>query len=106
METRTIELTTSDGPMPLYEVRPDQPRAALVVIQEVFGVNDHIEDVTRRAGDAGFHAVAPHLFHRSGSPKLPYDDFAQVMPHMQELTDERVLADVDVAVSHLTAAGW
>lgn len=106
METRTVDVATPDGQMPLYEARPDNPRAALVVIQEVFGVNDHIEDVTRRAAAAGFHAVAPHLFHRTGSPKLPYDDFSKVMPHMQELSDERILADLDAAVNHLTDAGW
>ena len=106
METRTVDVATPDGQMPLYEARPDEPRAAVVVIQEVFGVNDHIEDVTRRAADAGFHAVAPHLFHRTGSPKLPYDDFSKVMPHMQELTDERILGDVDCALKHLTEAGW
>jgi len=106
METRTLEVATADGPMPLYEARPDAPHAGLVVIQEVFGVNDHIEDVTRRAAAAGFHAVAPHLFHRTGSPRLGYDDFSKVMPHMQELNDDRVLADVDAAIAHLTATGW
>ncbi|HVM08733.1 MAG TPA: dienelactone hydrolase family protein [Acidimicrobiales bacterium] len=106
METRTVELDTPDGAMPVYEAIPDDPRAAVLVIQEVFGVTDHIEDVTRRAAEAGFHAVAPHLFHRTGSPQLPYDDFSAVMPHMQELTDERVLADVDATIAHLTGSGW
>ena len=106
METRTVEVSTSDGTMPMYEAVPDAPRGAVVVIQEVFGVTDHIEDVTRRAADAGFHAIAPHLFHRTGAPKLPYDDFQQVVPHMSELTDERILADVDAAIAHLTASGW
>lgn len=106
MDTRTVGIGTPDGEMPLYEARPDDARGALVVIQEVFGVNAHIEDVTRRAADAGFHSVAPHLFHRTGSPQLGYDDFSAVMPHMQELTDERVLADIDAAVGHLAAAGW
>ncbi|HEX7166310.1 MAG TPA: dienelactone hydrolase family protein, partial [Acidimicrobiales bacterium] len=78
----------------------------VVVIQEVFGVTDHIEDVTRRAAAAGFHAVAPHLFHRTGAPQLPYDDFQQVIPHMAELTDERIVADVDAAIAHLTGEGW
>lgn len=106
METRTVDVETPDGAMPLYEAVPGSPRAAVVVIQEVFGVTDHIEDVTRRAADAGYHAVAPHLFHRTGSPKLPYDDFGKVMPHMAELTDDRVLADIDAATAHLSAAGW
>ena len=106
-EARTVELQTSDGPMPVYEVVPEgTARGAVVVIQEVFGVNPHIQDVTRRFGAAGYHAVAPHLFHRTGSPELGYDDFSKVMPHMQALTDDKLLADVDATVAHLAAAGW
>ena len=58
----------------------------VVVIQEVFGVTEHIEDVCQRLADAGWLAVAPHLFWRTGDPSLPYDDFSQVMPHVGALT--------------------
>jgi carboxymethylenebutenolidase len=105
-ETRTVEIETEDGPMPLYEAVPDSPKGALVVIQEVFGVNHHIEDVTRRYADAGYHAVAPHIFHRTGSPTLPYTDFNQVIPHMKDLDDSKVLADVAATLNHLASAGW
>lgn len=106
MDARTIELTTDDGPMPLYEAVPDAPRAAVVVLQEAFGVNDHIEDVTRRFADAGYHAVAPHLFHRAGGGTAPYDDFSQVMPLFEGLSDDGILADVDAALAHLHDAGF
>ena len=53
-------LQTPDGPMDLYEVAPERtPLGAVIVIQEAFGVNEHIEDVTRRFAAAGYHAVAP-----------------------------------------------
>jgi len=81
------------------------PKGAVVVIQEAFGVNDHIEDVARRFAAEGWLAVAPHLFHRSGDPKLGYSDFGEVMPHMQALTREGVLADVDAAVAEIAKAG-
>src|SRR5258708_34328549 len=81
------------------------PKGAIVVIQEAFGVNDHIEDVARRFAAEGYLAVAPHLFHRTGDPKLGYTDMGEVMPHMKELTKDGVLADVDVALAHLEAAG-
>ena len=73
------------------------PKGAVVVIQEAFGVNDHIEDVCRRFAEEDWLAVAPHLFHRTGDPKLGYDDFSVIMPHMQALTKDGVLADVDAA---------
>jgi hypothetical protein len=89
METRTVTLDTADGSMPLYEAEPDgPPRGAVVVVQEAFGVNGHIEDVTRRFASAGYHAVAPHLFHRTGSPNYGYDDFTVVIPHILALSDE------------------
>ena len=102
-----MTLDTADGSMPLYEAQPDGPaRGAVVVVQEAFGVNDHIQDVTRRFATAGYHAVAPHLFHRSGAPAYGYDDFTVVIPHMVALTDEGLLSDVRAALDHLRAAGW
>ncbi len=60
-----IALDTADGAMELYEAVPEgTPRGAVIVIQEAFGVNDHMQDVTRRCAAAGYHAVAPALFHR------------------------------------------
>ncbi|MFL6240495.1 MAG: dienelactone hydrolase family protein [Actinomycetes bacterium] len=77
-------------------------RGGVVVVQEAFGVNDHIEDVTRRFAAAGYRAVAPHLFHRSGDPQLSYDDLPAVLPHMQALDVDGLLVDVDATVSYLT----
>lgn len=108
METRSRYLDHPDGSMRLYEARPDDGgRAAIVVIQEAFGVNEHIEDVTRRFAQAGFHAVAPDLFHRAGGGTAPYDDFAQVLPLFEGLDgDDAILRDVDAALAYLRVAGW
>jgi len=106
VQTRTITLDTVDGELPVYEARPEDARGAVIVIQEAFGVNDHIEDVTRRVADAGYHAVAPHIFHRAGGGTAPYDDFTKVIPLFAELTDDGILADVDATLGHLAEAGW
>jgi carboxymethylenebutenolidase len=105
-EPSEVQVQTPDGPMGLYEVRPDSPKGAVVVIQEAFGVNDHIKDVTRRAAAAGYHAAAPEIFHRSGGGTAPYGDFAKVLPFYEPLNDDRVLMDVDAALEHLRGAGW
>ncbi len=95
----TVSVTTGDGDMALYDVEPEGvPRAAVIVLQEAFGVNDHIEDVTRRFAGAGYRAVAPHLFHRSGDPVLDYGNFEKIMPHMQALTEAGLLEDLDVTL--------
>src|SRR5262249_54273265 len=93
--------------MAVYEAVPDgEARGAVIVIQEAFGVNAHIEDVTRRFAAAGYHAVAPALFHRAGGGTAPYDDFAKVMPLYEGLTDDGILMDVDATLDHLRAVGF
>src|SRR4249920_1104708 len=101
MPTRAAELTTPDGPMRLYEALPDgTPRAAVIVIQEAFGVNDHIEDVTRRFAAAGYHAVAPDMFHRTGGGTVPYDDFGPVIEHFIGIgSDDAIVTDVDATLA-------
>ena len=72
MTTTTTSVPTADGPMDLYEATPaSKPRGAVIVIQEAFGVNEHIQDVTRRFAAAGYRAVAPALFHRAGGGRRP-----------------------------------
>ena len=75
------------------------------MIQEAFGLNDHIRDVTRRAAAAGYHAVAPALFHRSGGGTADYGNFDAVLPMFEGLTDDGILADVDAALDHLRSNG-
>ena len=94
--------------MPVYEAKPTsgEAKGAVVVIQEVFGVNDHIEDVTRRFAAEGWHAVAPHLFHRAGGGTAPYTDFSKVLPLFEGLDDDALLMDVDAAVGVLAERGF
>jgi carboxymethylenebutenolidase len=82
------------------------PVGGVVVIQEAFGVTDHIEDVCQRLADVGWLAVAPHIYHRTGDPVLEQGDLAAVMPHAGELKADGILADVDAALAFLTDAGF
>jgi carboxymethylenebutenolidase len=103
----THTVTTPDGPMEVYSATPDgDARGAVVVIQEAFGVNDHIKDVTRRFAGAGYHAVAPSFFHRAGGGTADYGDFAAVLPLFEGVSDDGVLMDVDAALTHLHDAGF
>jgi carboxymethylenebutenolidase len=103
----TQRVDTTDGPMDIYDVAPDgKPAGAVIVIQEAFGVNDHIRDVTRRFASAGLRAVAPTMFHRAGGGTAPYDDFAQVIPLFAGMSDDAILTDVDATVKYLNAAGF
>ena len=107
MKDRTITLDTPDGPMDLFEARPDgDARGAVIVIQEAFGVNDYIEQVARNLGAEGYHAVAPHLFHRAGGGTVPYGDFSKVIEKYQSLDDDGILRDVDATLEYLRKEGW
>jgi carboxymethylenebutenolidase len=100
-------IPTSDGDMDLYEAGdPSTATTAVVVIQEAFGVTTHIQKCADRLAEAGHFAVAPSLFHRTGSPAMAYDDFEKVMPHMQALTAEGVHADLDAVVAYLGEQGF
>jgi carboxymethylenebutenolidase len=106
MDTETITLQTGDGPMECFEARPEGAERAVIVIQEAFGVNDHIKEVTTRFAGEGYRAIAPALFHRSGGGTAPYDDFSKVMPLLEGFTDDGALMDVDATIAHLAGAGF
>lgn len=102
----TIALATSDGPMPTIVAEPDGvPRGGVVVIQEAFGLTGHIKRVTAALAGAGFLAVAPALFHRSGAPVFGYDDLNALGPVIMAMTEEGIAADVDAALMALTERG-
>ncbi|HEY8215882.1 MAG TPA: dienelactone hydrolase family protein [Acidimicrobiia bacterium] len=102
-----LKLDTADGPMACFEAAPDgDARGAVIVVQEAFGVNEHIRDVTRRFAAAGHHAIAPALFHRAGGGTADYGDFAAVMPLFEGVSDEGILMDVDAGREHLHGAGF
>jgi carboxymethylenebutenolidase len=107
MKTSDIILATADGPMEAFEARPDgDSRHAVVVVQEAFGVNDHIREVTTRFAEQGYHAIAPALFHRAGGGTAPYDDFSKVIPLLEGVTDDGILLDIDAALAHLRDEGF
>jgi carboxymethylenebutenolidase len=70
----------------------------LLVLQEAFGVNAHIRDITERFAHEGFVAIAPELFHRT-APGFEgrYDDFSSTMPHLRALKDSDMEADLCAA---------
>ena len=107
MDITTFEVDTPDGLMEVYRAKPDgEARGGVIVIQEAFGVNEHIMDVTRRFADEGYHAVAPHIFHRAGGGTAPYDDFSKVLPLFAGLDDDKLLDDVDATLAALDKHGF
>ena len=92
------------GGMPAYVARPAGagPRPAVLVIQEAFGLNEHIKDVTRRVAGEGYVALAPDLFYRGGKGRTAgYDQLPKALELMGSLKDDEIVADVASAIAHL-----
>ncbi|HEX2577452.1 MAG TPA: dienelactone hydrolase family protein, partial [Aquihabitans sp.] len=97
----TIELTAADGhAFTAHRADPaGPPRGGVVVIQEIFGVNDHIRSVADSVAAAGFVAVAPALFDRlERGAELAYD--AEGMERGRDLAWERL--SIESALLDLT----
>jgi carboxymethylenebutenolidase len=100
-------IDTKDGPMAAVSSAPeDEPRGAVVVFQEAFGLTTHIEGITGRLAEAGWLAVAPALFHRQGAPVFAYDDYAALLPVMEQLDAAGLRTDIEATLEHLSTSGF
>ena len=101
MTTGRVSLAVGDGTtMAASVARPETggPWPGLLVLQEAFGVNAHIRDVTQRFAAQGYVAIAPELFHRTAPGfEGSYTDIEPVRAHMGALTEAGLTADVGAA---------
>ncbi len=103
-----INLTSADGfVFPAYVAEPaGKPKAAVVVLQEIFGVNSHIRSVADGYAAAGYLAVAPATFHRvKKDVELGYTDAdmkagMELKAAVEALPAPGVLQDVQAAIDH------
>ena len=102
-----IPLTTPEGPVRAWMARPDSaPLGAVVVVQEIFGVNPHIRAVTDRFAEAGFTAMAPALLDLvRPDTELRYDEsgVSHGRDYVAQLGFERTLKVVGAAARWLRA---
>jgi carboxymethylenebutenolidase len=100
LKTQWVEIATGDISLPAFVAMPDAPGRfpIVLVIQEIFGVHEHIQDVCRRFAKEGFLAVAPELYLRQGKPS----DYPQIDTLVEEVVsqvpDEQVMSDLDACL--------
>jgi len=91
-------IPTQGENMPAYHARPKDAEGALpivIVVQEIFGVHEHIRDICRRLALEGYLAVAPELYFRQGDPN-EYSDIPTLFSNLvTKVPDAQVLADLD-----------
>ncbi len=105
--TEFVTLPVADGTtMRAYVARPEtKPKGALMVFQEIFGINAHIRDLTERFAKEGYLAIAPELFHRTGAGfESGYTDMAPGREHAQATNDEGLAADIRATHAWLKSA--
>ena len=99
-----ITLQGPGGEFSAYAVEPAGASAGVVVIQEIFGVNQHIRSVTDRFAQAGYAAVAPDIFHaQQPGVQLGYDeqDIQTGFGLMQGLDMAAAVQDIGVCIEYL-----
>lgn len=101
-----VQIPVADGQIPAYRAMParDGPFAVVLVVQEIFGVHEHIRDLCRRLAKAGYLAVAPELFARQGDVSKA-ENIRDIMPIVQKVPDAQVMRDLDATVAWAAASG-
>lgn len=102
-----IQVRAADGHIPAYRAKPENGSAlpVVLVIQEIFGVHEHIKDVCRRFAKLGYVAIAPELFARQGDVSKMADIDEIRAKVVSRVSDAQVLSDLDATVAWAKESG-
>jgi carboxymethylenebutenolidase len=107
LEAGEVKVKVPDGEIPAYRAMPATagPFPTVVVIQEIFGVHEHIKDMCRRFAKLGYFAVAPALYARQGDPSK-YAEIKDIIGNVvSKVPDAEVVSDIDAAIAWSKASG-
>jgi len=94
-----VKIPVKDGKIPAYRAMPakggDFP--LVLVIHEIFGVHEHIQDICRRFAKLGYMALAPELFVRQGNV-LRLSDMEKIRSLVAKVPDTQVISDLDATI--------
>ena len=101
-----VKIPVKDGEMPAYRAQPATggPFPVVLVVQEIFGVHEHIKDVCRRFAKLGYLAIAPELFARQGDVSKLTDIKDIIAKVVSKVPDEQVMSDLDATVAGATTS--
>jgi carboxymethylenebutenolidase len=106
LEAGEVKIKTQDVEIPAYRAMPQAggPFPVVLVVQEIFGVHEHIKDVCRRLAKLGYFAIAPELYARQGDvSKLKSID--EIRPIVAKVPDAQVMSDLDATVAFAKESG-
>lgn len=96
-----VRIPVQGGSLPAYRAMPegDNPAPVVLVVQEIFGVHQYIQDVCRRLAKEGYMAIAPELYVRQGDPKR-YTEIPRLLSEVvNKVPDQQVMSDLDATVA-------
>lgn len=100
-----VKIPVKDGEIPAYRAMPAKGKnfPVALVVQEIFGVHEHIKDVARRFAKLGYMAIAPEMYARQGDvSKL---EMSKVMEVVSRVPDAQVMSDLDATVEYARKSG-
>jgi carboxymethylenebutenolidase len=95
-----VMIPVHDGEMPAYQARPETGESfpVVLVIQEIFGVHEHIQDICRRLGKLGYLAIAPELYWRHGNVSK-MTNISDIMSQVvSRVSDNQIMSDLDAVL--------
>ena len=107
LEAGQISVAAADRDIPAYRAMPAQGGTfpVVLVVQEIFGVHEHIRDVCRRLAKRGYMAIAPELYVRQGSVAAMTNAQDIISKVVSKVPDAQVMADLDATAAYAKAAG-
>lgn len=102
-----VDIPVKDGKMPAYRAAPKGKKdlPTVLVVSEIFGVHEYIQDVCRRLAHQGYLAIAPELFARQGDPSK-YTEIPKLQAEIiGKVPDAQVMSDLDSTAAWATSNG-
>ncbi|MBO0721237.1 MAG: dienelactone hydrolase family protein [Blastocatellia bacterium] len=96
-----VKIPVKGGEIPAYRAVPTRGAnfPTVLVVQEIFGVHEHIKDICRRFAKLGYLAVAPELYARQGDVSKIKDIKEIIQNVVSKVPDEQVMSDLDATVA-------
>lgn len=107
LEAGEVKIPVNDGEIPAYQARPAKGDSfpTILVVQEIFGVHEHIKDICRRFAKLGYLAVAPELYARQGDVSKQTDIQEIIKTVVSKVPDAQVMSDLDATVAWAAKSG-
>jgi len=96
-----VKIPVPDGEIPAYRAMPATGKnfPVVLVVQEIFGVHEHLQDICRRFAKMGYLAIAPELYARQGDVSKLTDIQEIISKVVSKVPDAQVMSDLDATVA-------